>query len=163
MLQRPLEGAIAIEQMEVGLAEFDDRYHTCYRQLMMQKLGFEAVGIEDAEELLKLTVQVLEASDIGYHEFFGILRDRFLPQWRDDIRLILDNIQPVEGLQEWRLVYHRVLQTLSAGELEEVAKQLRSRNPETALVRSEIEAVWEPIAIDNNWQPFYDLLKRIKN
>lgn len=163
MLQRPLEGAIATEQMEVGLAEFDDRYHKCYRQLMMQKLGFEVVGIEDAEELLKLTVQVLEASDIGYHEFFGILRDRFSPQWRDDIRLILDNIQPVEGLQEWRLVYHRVLQTLSAGELEEVAKQLRSRNPETALVRSEIETVWEPIAIDNNWQPFYDLLKRIKH
>jgi uncharacterized protein YdiU (UPF0061 family) len=35
-------------------------------------------------------------------------------------------------------------------------------NPETVILRPEIEAVWEPIVVDDNWQPFYELLKRIK-
>jgi uncharacterized protein YdiU (UPF0061 family) len=54
------------------------------------------------------------------------------------------------------------LQSLSADELENIAKRLRDKNPKTALLRPVIEEVWEAIAQDDNWQPFYELLKRIQ-
>ncbi|WP_202225566.1 protein adenylyltransferase SelO family protein [Okeania sp. KiyG1] len=30
-----------------------------------------------------------------------------------------------------------------------------------SLIRPIIESVWEPITVEDNWQPFYDLLKQI--
>jgi uncharacterized protein YdiU (UPF0061 family) len=54
------------------------------------------------------------------------------------------------------------LQSLSAAELEDVSTRLKDKNPKTALLRPVIEAVWEPIMQEDNWEPFYELLKRIQ-
>jgi uncharacterized protein YdiU (UPF0061 family) len=34
--------------------------------------------------------------------------------------------------------------------------RLKQHNPTTILLRPEIEAVWERITIEDDWQPFYD-------
>jgi uncharacterized protein YdiU (UPF0061 family) len=39
---------------------------------------------------------------------------------------------------------------------------LRKTNPETVLLRPEIEAIWEPITLEDDWQPLYQLLQRVQ-
>ena len=41
-------------------------------------------------------------------------------------------------------------------------QRLRRHNPQTVLLRPEIEAIWEPIVAEDNWQPFYQLLAKIQ-
>ena len=47
--------------------------------------------------------------------------------------------------------------------MDNVAQQLVSSNPKTVLLRQVIEAVWEPIANEDNWAPFNDLLRRLQS
>ena len=168
MLQRPLAAVIPVADMETALAQFDEHYYLTYRQLMINKLGFEQLPETEAEDLLGVTVQFLNDSQVGYHAFFSELAQHFDPSWRDDASQILNQasfLQSAEqplSLGRWRELYHHILQGLSAAEMENIAKRLRDKNPKTALLRPVIEEVWNAIAQDDNWQPFYELLKRIQ-
>ena len=168
MLQRPLAAVIPVADMETALAQFDEHYYLTYRQLMINKLGFEQLPETEAEDLLGVTVQFLNDSQVGYHAFFSELAQHFDPSWRDDAGQILNQasfLQSAEqplSLGRWRELYHHILQGLSAAEMENIAKRLREKNPKTALLRPVIEEVWNAIAQDDNWQPFYELLKRIQ-
>ncbi|MBD1936803.1 YdiU family protein [Microcoleus sp. FACHB-68] len=163
MLQRPLEAVIDPAAMEAGLAKFEEYYHQKYRQLMLNKLGFAEVPVDEAEELLKLTIQLLHKTQVGYHDFFIELKKQFSPDWRDDASLIFKEAEPAEVLNPWRQFYYHLLQQTSAAELDEMKGRLRQHNPEQVLLRPEIEAIWEPIVVEDNWEPFYALLKRIKS
>jgi uncharacterized protein YdiU (UPF0061 family) len=154
--------------MDAALAKYDEHYYSHYRQLMINKLGFERLPESQAEDLLGLTLQFLKDSQMGYHAFFAELAQQFNPSWRDDSSQILSSEpflpfteQPL--LVRWREVYHHILQSLSTNELGYVEKRLRDKNPKTALLRPVIEEVWNAIAQEDNWQPFYQLLKRIQN
>lgn len=168
MLQLPLAAVIQQSDMDAALAKYDEHYYSNYRQLMIHKLGFEQLPESQAEDLLGLTLQFLQDSQMGYHAFFAELAQQFNPSWRDDRSQILSSElflpfteQPL--LVRWREIYHHVLQNLSNDELGDVAKRLRKKNPKTALLRPVIEEVWNAIAQEDNWQPFYQLLKRIQN
>lgn len=161
-LQVPLKAAIAPHEMEAALARFDEYYETAYRELMLKKLGLENVPTEPGRELVKLTLQVLTEYEVGYHEFFWQLTQQFSPQWQADSHLIFSEVESAEALLRWRQLYHHLLQFLSGDELEAVAERLRKFNPQTVLLRPEIEAIWERIDQEDNWQPFYELLQRIK-
>ena len=65
-------------------------------------------------------------------------------------------------LEKWRNIYGRSLQTLTSDELDGICQMLAQHNPDIVPVRPEIEAIWEPITLQDDWQPFYDLLKRIQ-
>ena len=168
MLQPPLGAVIPVADMEAGLAKFDDHFYNHYQQLILNKLGFEELPEPQAEELWGVTIQFLNDSQVGYHDFFWQLTEQFNPNWRDDAAQIfnqasfLQSIEQPLSLGRWRELYHHSLQSLSADELENIAKRLRDKNPKTALLRPVIEEVWEAIAQDDNWQPFYELLKRIQ-
>jgi uncharacterized protein YdiU (UPF0061 family) len=54
------------------------------------------------------------------------------------------------------------LQNLSTDELEIIKKRLQDKNPKTALLRPVIEEVWEAIAQEDNWEPFYHLVRRLQ-
>jgi uncharacterized protein YdiU (UPF0061 family) len=69
----------------------------------------------------------------------------------------------VISLGKWRELYHHTFADLSTDELEHVAQRLRDKNPKTALLRPVIEEIWHAITEEDNWQPFYELLKRIQN
>ena len=176
MLQVPLKGVLNPFEMEAALTEFDRHYQTAYREQMLQKLGFElgldSVTTEVGDELLRLTLQLLWESKVGYHDFFMALRQQFSPDWRDNAQTIFNqavNEAPPEhsdavntSLEQWQQFYHQVLNSLPADEMESIARRLNRHNPTTVIIRPEIEAIWEPIVQDDNWQPFYDLLKQIR-
>jgi uncharacterized protein YdiU (UPF0061 family) len=44
-----------------------------------------------------------------------------------------------------------------------IAQTLAENNPQTVLLRPIIESVWEPIAQEDNWQPFNDLVQKIQS
>lgn len=175
MLQAPLKGLIDPFEMESALAEFDRYFQTVYRERMLRKLGFEIgldqVPIDVADELLRRTLQLLWETKVGYHDFFMALRQQFDRGWRDAPNLIFNQVAneaPPEKtdavdnlLQQWRQFYHQVLNSLPVEEIAAIEKRLAQHNPTTVILRPEIEAIWEPITEEDNWQPFYELLERI--
>lgn len=185
MLQVPLKAVLDPLAMEQALAEFEPRYQATYRQLMLQKLGFEQsidLPIEVADELLRRTLKLLWESKVGYHDFFKALRLSFDPAWRiDPSHLSLANLGLVappdaadapdvaaqgtdsgtDCFEQWQQFYHQVLQSLPESEVSAIARRLSQHNPLIVIVRPEIEAVWQAIDQADNWQPFNDLLQRI--
>ncbi len=169
MLQRPLAAVLPLAEMQASLAEFETTYAHAYGERMLQKLGLEPVLTPEAGKLVQLTLAFLEKTQIGYHDFFADLRQSFSPLWSVDAGHIFSESlllsQPVlqSHLQPWRQVYHQHLRQLDESELLAVAERLRQHNPLTVLLRPEIEAVWESIVAENDWQPFADLLKKLQN
>ncbi len=185
MLQQPLAAVIPVAEMEVGLAQFDEHYHLTYRQRMLNKLGFDQLPISEAEELLKLTMEFLKQTQVGYHSFFLELTQLFSVNWRESADQILSqadlqspgndpfsgseavskqgSFEQMECLEPWRKLYHHILVNLPSGEMDQIAERLRQHNPVTVLLRPEIEAVWQRIEQEDDWVPFYDLLQRIQN
>ena len=168
MLQQPLSAVIPMADMEAALAQFYDCYQLKYRELMLNKLGFEHLEIPEAGELFDLTIELLKETQVGYHEFFAELRQQFSGIWREDVEQIfsgasiVEKSELVELFDRWRSLYHRVLKSLPSEDMGKVAAMLRDRNPKTVIIRPVIESIWEPIAVEDNWEPFYDLLKRIR-
>ena len=130
----------------------------CIRRRLYSKLS-EA----DTEKLLQLTIKMLADSQVGYHDFFLELRQKFSSQWRDNISQIFADFEQPELIDPWRQYYYHLLQTYSDHELKEMAERLQKYNPQQSLIRAVIESVWEPITLEDNWQPFYDLLDQICN
>lgn len=168
MLQQPLAAVIPQAEMEAALANFDEYYYQNYRQLMLNKLGFEQVPKLEGDELLLLTIQLLQDSQVGYHAFFAQLAEQFNPSWRDDVNQIFSKTSFLSAekepasLPKWRSFYYHILQSFSADELEVIAQYLRDKNPKTALLRPVIEEVWEAISQEDNWYPFYTLVNRLQ-
>lgn len=42
-------------------------------------------------------------------------------------------------------------------------KILTQSNPQTVILKPVIESAWESIVQEDNWQPFYDLIKEIQS
>jgi uncharacterized protein YdiU (UPF0061 family) len=168
MLQKPLAAVIPQADMEAALAQYDQLYYRHYRQLMVNKLGFKQLPDSQADELLGLTIEFLQESQMGYHAFFAELAQQFNSHWREDWNQILNQEPFLQFAQQpllakWREVYYHILQSLSTDELQQVAQRLRDKNPRTALLRPIIEQVWNAIAQEDNWQPFYQLVQRLQN
>jgi serine/tyrosine/threonine adenylyltransferase len=171
MLQKPLQSVLSQTELDAGLKEFEAAYYTTYRQRMMQKLGFQndRTVNETAEDLLSATIELLQTTQVGYHDFFAALRQTFSELWRVDAGHILSESALFANpewdglLQTWRHLYHRMLELTPSSDLSKIATCLRQHNPLTVALRPEIEAAWEPIMLEDNWQPFYDLLKRLSD
>ncbi len=169
VLQIPLEAVIYSGDMADSLAMFDEHYQVEYRRLMLKKLGFSDPAVPDSDELVGLTIQLLQDTQVGYHDFFSKLTQMFSPTWREDASLIVNCLDFLrsngssESLENWCNLYQRSLSNRTAGEMDNIAQQMARSNPHTVLLRPVIEAVWEPIANDDNWEPFYELLKRIQS
>ncbi|HEY9848062.1 MAG TPA: YdiU family protein [Leptolyngbyaceae cyanobacterium] len=169
MLQQPLASVIPMADMEAGLAQFFDYYYLSYRDLMLKRLGFDGLEIPEADDLLNVTIEILKETQVGYNEFFAELRQQFFANWREDASQIFNNglITPsseqISLLDKWRNLYHCALNSLHPDEMGKVAQMLRDRNPITVIVRPVIESIWEPITKEDNWEPFYDLLNKIRS
>lgn len=168
MLQEALKAVIAPGDMEAALASFDEHYHGEYCCLMLKKLGFEQLPPE-ATDLLNLTIQFLLESQVGYHQFFYEMANTFSSKWRDEPGLVMANsdIVPASGTSEifdnWCILYHKILNDFNPCDLDVIAQNLARHNPKTVLLRPVIEEVWEAIFQEDNWQHFYDLVKRIQS
>lgn len=166
MLQVPLKRVIPVEDLDTGLSRFDAHYQLVYQQRMLQKLGFAELPQELATTLLEQTLQLLQETRMGYHDFFFALRQYFLYDWRTDAQfkfreLPTEMIGETEAYLKWQHSYHQALNHIPETELPQVAQRLRQHNPATVILRPEIETVWEAIAVADDWQPFENLLDRI--
>ncbi|MBD2330091.1 YdiU family protein [Alkalinema sp. FACHB-956] len=171
MLQVPLKLVISESDLDAAIAQYDAHYGQTYRALMLKKLGFgqtEELGDDGlARELLKATIEFLHTSQTSYHGFFWELTRKFSPTWRQDANQILadfpievTDLQPL--FDQWRQRYHQLLNNVPEADLPAIQAQLYAQNPDLVITRPEIEAVWEPITQDDNWQPFNTLLQRIR-
>ncbi len=162
--------------LEAGLAQYQPKYAEIYCDRTLKKLGFTpplASAISQSkglrQDLLSQTITLLEETHVGYHDFFTALTQQFEPAWQTNAELILiaavEKSDPAaaELLKAWRQTYQKALSQLSFDQMSEVQSCLQSTNPKTVLLRPQIEAVWAPITGEDNWQPFYDLLKKVQN
>jgi uncharacterized protein YdiU (UPF0061 family) len=168
MLQKPLKRVVAPDSLEAGLATFDDRYWHYYTQRMLRKLGFESLPEPLGRDLVHQTLELLNSVTVSYHQFFLELTRQFTPSWALAAEPILNSTMQASDaaartlLDQWRQQYHQALQQQSPEELEKIGDRLRCTNPATVLLRPEIEAIWEPIVAENDWEPFYALLQRVQ-
>lgn len=168
MLQDPLSAVIPVEDMQVILKEFDEHYYQTYNERMLNKLGLANLAQPEAEELLMSTLTLLPKTQVGYHTFFSELTEQFNRNWRDDAANILKsdsflNLSEAAGLLEaWRNLYLQTLLSLPESEMDNMLERLQRHNPKTVLLRPEIEAVWEKIDQEDNWEPFYQLISRLR-
>ncbi|MBW4539840.1 MAG: YdiU family protein [Myxacorys chilensis ATA2-1-KO14] len=167
MLQAPLKRIIALADLETGLSAFETYYEAAYRQRMLYRLGFDHLEDSIANELVKLTVQFLKESQVDYHDFFWELTQQFSDDWREEASNIFGEVVLPEEFfnlfNQWREKYCLALNLMSSDDLIKMRERLHQYNSQVGLVRPEIEAIWEPITQENNWQPFYALLDRIRS
>ncbi|MEA5580538.1 YdiU family protein [Nodularia harveyana UHCC-0300] len=169
LLQEPLKAIIDKGEMDSALTKFNGYYQAEYRRLMWKKLGFEKLDFPEANQLLDLTIEFLQESQIGYHLFFSEIARTFSTKWREDSTLVLNgaDIMPTSGasniLNNWCVIYHQILNNFAPEQMAVIAQTLIKSNPQTVLLRPIIESVWEPIAQEDNWQPFNDLVKKIQS
>lgn len=162
-LQMPLALVMDKQDLAAGLGEYDAEYTQTYQALMLRKLGFETLPRDLGTDLFALTLKLLAETQTGYHDFFSQLAAQFNHAWRSHPETILEN-SALSGplFEQWQGLYQRALQDMPEGELTQMGDRLTAQNPKTALLRPVIESVWETIATENNWQPFNDLLDRIR-
>jgi serine/tyrosine/threonine adenylyltransferase len=166
-LQVPFKLVIAANDLETGIQEYDRHYGDYYRALMMQKLGFPEDWDEPfARELLRSSLEFLHHSQVGYHEFFAQLAQDFAPNWREDSGNVFPNIafgddELKQEFAQWRQLYHQALQAFPENAYKGIKQRLRQHNPQRVIIRPEIEAVWEKITENDDWEPFNQLLRDI--
>ncbi len=165
MLQVPLGELIDRSAMEEALEMFKDYYFSAYERRMEQRLGLIDLANEELERLIRTTIQLLYATQWGYNEFFAELKDKFNPTWQEDADNILPerkqelSEQSLSLFVQWQEIYHSCLQRL---EYSDVIDRLRLWNPSKVPIRPEIERIWEAITEENDWRPFYQLVKDIQ-
>jgi serine/tyrosine/threonine adenylyltransferase len=170
-LQEPLKLVIAPTDLDTGLQTYDEHYSHHYRSIMFEKLGFPPDWDEPfSRELLRSTLEFLHKSQISYHDFFAELARAISPNWWNEPSSILisanqqlPNPDHQQLLENWRKNYHKALTAFSPTAYELMQTRLKRNNPQTVITRPTIEATWEKITEDDNWEPFYELIKAIQN
>lgn len=166
-----LGGIVDDQNLAAGLARYQPKYAAVFCDRTLQKLGLTQALLPSAESrqtLLRATITLLEETRVSYLAFFATLTQQFQPDWRTDSTLILsatsDNSDPeaAELLSQWRKSYQQVLSHLTSEQMTDVQQCLRATNPMTVPLRPQIEAIWEPITEEDNWEPFYQLLREIQ-
>ncbi len=163
LLQVPLSMIIPASELDSVLANFEEDYQSYYQILMLQKLGLSTAEIPNDQDLLQKTIELLQESQVGYHQFFTELTENFNLGWREDPTKILENTDLGKAdWTSWKVLYHLVLMSLPKDEFIQVGDRLKSANPKTALLRPLIEEVWDAIADNDDWRSFEELVQRLQ-
>ncbi|MBE5230903.1 MAG: YdiU family protein [Microcystis aeruginosa PMC 728.11] len=164
LLQSPLAMVVSLLELDMALANYDQHYNFYYQKMMLKKLGFEDIFTPESALLVSKTVEVLQETSLGYHEFFYQLSEQFNYGWRENSSLILENMDlPKADWQRWQELYSLVLNQLPLDSLTQIGDTLKHYNPKTALLRPLIESVWEAITYKDDWQPFQELVIKLQN
>jgi serine/tyrosine/threonine adenylyltransferase len=168
LLQKPLSAVIEQAEMTASLAKFEGYYFPHYKKLLLQKLGWTRQSTPVWDDLLDATLQILSDTQVGYHQFFFEIGQAFKLRWKKDINTILNEteLMPIiasnSGYSKWLQLYHQALSEVPKSDLQSIEDILIKSNPQTILLRPQIESIWEPITQSNDWEPFYTLLAKIK-
>ncbi len=168
MLGNVLSPVIDEEAIKKSVEEFDQAYWNNYRQLMLRKLGFINLETPESQELVLLTCQLLQDSQIGYHHFFSTLAQVFDSSWWENLENfpkweVFSDTQTSAIFSTWVNLYHHILQGLSLDDMDLISQTLKATNPQIVPLRPVIESVWQAITEEDNWQPFNDLVTQIQS
>jgi serine/tyrosine/threonine adenylyltransferase len=137
--------------------------------LMMQKLGFPADWDDAfAREFLRGTLEFLNESQVGYHDFFAQLAREFSPLWRSDASQIFPTVEVLqeggaEMLGRWRSLYHQALQAFPTDSYESIKARLKQWNPQRVILRPVIEEMWAEITEKDDWGLFDRLIEGMRS
>jgi len=166
LLQKPLSWVIDQSDLEAGIGQFWEKYETSYHRQMLRKLGLEDADPPEGTELVKLTLQLLQETQVNYHHFFAQLAQQFTPNWREDVSCIFQEVTVSDAVanlwNQWRILYFNGLLNLPAEGMESVGDRLRQSNPTTVPTRPLIESTWKAIAESDDWSAFDHLLQKIR-
>lgn len=164
LLQKPLSLVISSEDLQEALSNYDQYYEEFYQSLMVKKLGFSNLPDNLAKKLVTETVNLLKESQVSYGQFFADLASQFNYGWQENYSLILENSDiNSSNFDTWKKLYHQALENFVREELDNIKNILHQYNPQILPIRNIIEEIWQPITTENNWQPFYDLLAKIRH
>jgi serine/tyrosine/threonine adenylyltransferase len=169
LLQEPLKMAMEKADLEGAIATYDQQYAFHYRALMMQKLGFPDDWDDAfARELLRGTLEFLNESQVGYHDFFAQLAREFSPLWRSDASQIFPSVEVLQAggaemLGRWRSLYHQALQAFPIDAYESIKQRLKQWNPQRVILRPVIEEMWAEIAEKDDWGLFLGLIEGMRS
>ena len=164
MLQRPLALVMPKEELETVLESFTKLYDQAYHQAMLRKLGFADLPDTDAEALIRLTLEFLFTTQVGYHDFFQELQRQFSSQWREDPTAVFTDLSFLESAEQalafkpWQTLYHQLLKQQPDKEIAAIAQRLKHHNPRTVLSQPAIAAIWTAIDQADDWTPFSHLI-----
>jgi uncharacterized protein YdiU (UPF0061 family) len=171
-LQDPLSMIMDKGDMQSSLQQFKDFYRTAYCEMMLKRLGIVSLSEPETEDLIGATLELMSAIPaVGYNQFFVNLRKSFHPNWREDANHIFANVleynwqitdEQMPFLEKWRMIYHQLLIRQPLDSMAAIAQQLQNANPTMIFLRPKIEELWEHIATDDNWQPFYEAIAALK-
>ncbi len=161
MLQLVLKAVIPVESMESSLGDFEMHYQQAYRERMANRLGLAPTSLTVMTALVTATTEMLHQTQAGYHGFFADLRHSFSLDWKGSSEAISTALSLPDhpSVQKWAELYHSAL--LQESDSGAIPARLVRHNPKTVPIRPKIEAAWEPIVAEDNWQPFYALLTHI--
>lgn len=167
-LQDPLSMIMDKNDMQSSLQQFKDFYRTAYCEMMLKRLGMVNLAEPETEDLIGATLELMAAIPaIGYNQFFVNLRQSFHANWREDANHIFANTleynwqitdEQMPLLEKWCMVYHQLLIRQPVDSMTAIAAQLKAANPTVIFLRPKIEELWEHIATNDNWQPFYEAI-----
>ena len=162
LLQKPLNLVIPSEDLQIELANFNDYYKQYYQDLMLRKLGLKDISDSLAKDLIAETIDLLKDSEYSYHQFFIDLTNQFNDGWFADYYLILENSELDSVYKKsWQRLYYEALRKMSTENKQQISQTLEKYNPQIVPVRPVIEAIWQPITENDDWQPLYNLLQKI--
>ena len=161
VLQLVIKSVIPAEAMEGSLDQFESHYQQAYTRRMLNRLGIaQDISPDAGEALVAATTAMLQDTQVGYSDFFARLAPHLSPDWTAGKAIAASLTLPESpSVEVWAQQYAQALAEADQGA---IAARLVQHNPKTVPVRPEIEAVWEPIVAADDWQPFYDLIERIR-
>jgi uncharacterized protein YdiU (UPF0061 family) len=162
-LQVPLALIIPQADLDTGLDAYLDRYRHAYARRLLQRLGLTGELTPLAWELVQLTLDIFQETQLDYHGFWLDLSQQFNQGWLSSPQTILENSDlPKGNWTQWRELYHKLLRDRPQEEQRQIGDRLLAYNPPTVPTRPLIESVWEPIAYHDDWQPFNELIQSIQ-
>ncbi|WP_082714147.1 YdiU family protein [Geminocystis sp. NIES-3708] len=164
LLQKPLSLVIPHQDLQEVLTNYNQYYEEFYQGLMVKKLGFNNLPDNLTKKLVTETVNLLKESQVSYSQFFADLTSQFNYGWHENDSLILENSDiNSSNFDTWKKLYHQALENCVREELDNIKNTLNQYNPQIVPIRNIIEEIWQPITTDDNWQPFHDLLAKIRS
>lgn len=164
LLQKPLALVIPSDDLSAQLTNYQQYYDQYYQSFMLKKLGFNNLPDNLAKKLVTETVNLLKESQVSYSQFFADLASQFNYGWHENFSLILENSDiNSSNFNTWKKLYHQALENFVREELDNIKITLNQYNPQIVPIRNIIEEIWQPITTEDNWQPFNDLLTKIRS
>lgn len=143
--------------MEEILEEFSDEFNAHVQRLFLTRLNLKSRGSQADSELLQSYFTFLESSQVfyeqAYFDFFGGLQS---PRWGTSPQ---KDLYAGDAFENFKTL-------LSAYEIADLAKMAHpyfTNSIPCSLLIEEIEAIWKPIAEEDDWGFFYKKIEEIRS